>query len=126
MKLNEVVEKYILIRDRRSARKKEFDAADAHDKELQAKIESKLLQVFEQTGLDSCRTEFGTAYKSSRSSASVADKEVFMKFVRDSQAWPLLEVRAAKTAIEQYKDEHQELPPGVNWSEEVTINVRRA
>lgn len=125
MKISEVVEKYILIRDRRASRKKEFEAEDAADKELQEKIEAKLLQAFDQTGVDSCRTAFGTAYKSSRTTASVADKESFMSFVREAGEWPLLEVRAAKTAVEQYKAEHGDLPPGVSWSEMTTINVRR-
>lgn len=125
MKISEVVEKYILIRDRRAARKKAYEAEDEKDESLQKQIEAKLLQAFEQTGVDSCSTEFGTAYKSSRTTASVADKEAFMTFVRDAGEWPLLEVRAAKTAVEQYKSEHGDLPPGVSWSEMTTINVRR-
>jgi hypothetical protein len=38
----------------------------------------------------------------------------------------MLERRVSKAAVEQYKDEHGNLPPGINWREEITINVRRS
>ena len=31
-----------------------------------------------------------------------------------------------KQAVEQYKEEHGDLPPGINWREEVVVNVRRS
>jgi ATP:corrinoid adenosyltransferase len=126
MKMSEVIEKYIAIRDRRAQRKEEFTAADLADKTMQEKIEAKLLEVFEATGQTSCKTEFGTAYKSSRSSASVADKEIFFNYIKEQQEWPLLEIRAAKAAVEKYKEDHEALPPGISWSEEVTVNIRRS
>jgi hypothetical protein len=126
MKVSEAVKKYIELRDQRDERKRRFTEEDAADKALQEKIEATLLQVFEKTGLDSCKTEFGTAYTSNRSTASVADKEVFMQFITEKQEWPLLEVRAAKTAVEQYKEVHGSLPPGINYREELVVNIRRS
>ena len=126
MKLSEVVEKYIEIRDRREQRKREFREADAADESLQAKIEAKLLEVFHNTGMDSVKTAAGTAYMTSRTAATVADKEAFMQFIQQTGEYPLLEVRASKTAVEQYKEAHETLPPGINWREEQVVNIRRA
>lgn len=126
MKMSDLVGKYVELREKRAQHKADFDMKVADIDKMMEKIEAKLLEVFEQTGMDSVKTEFGTAYTSNRTTASVADKEVFMEFVKSSDEWPLLEVRANKSSVEQYREEHGELPPGVNWRVERTIGVRRS
>jgi type I site-specific restriction endonuclease len=126
MKLSEIVTKYIELRDKKAELKAEYDNKVASIDEVLDKIEVKLLQVFEETGSKSFSTPNGTAYASVRTSASVADKEAFMEYVKNTEQWPLLEVRASKTAIEQHRDLHEDLPPGVNWREERVVNIRRS
>lgn len=126
MKLSEAVELYIKMRDRKAELKAEFDAKVAPLNEKMDKLEAKLLDVFNQTGMDSVKTEFGTAYATTRVTASVADKEVFMAHVREHDDWGLLEVRASKTAVDQYRSVHDDIPPGVSMREERVVNVRRS
>lgn len=123
---DELVRLYIGIRDRRAMRKAGYSNEDADDKARQDKIEGVMLQRFQAAGVESVRTAFGTAYKSTRSSARVADKDAFMGYVRGNDAWELLETRASKEAVEQYVAENEELPPGINWREEVTVNFNRS
>ena len=54
---------YIQLRDRRAQRKAKYDAEDADDKAKQERIEADLLRRFNEEGIESVRTEFGTAYK---------------------------------------------------------------
>jgi hypothetical protein len=122
MKISELVAKYVELRDKKAEFKNEYDAKVA---KLDEVLESTLLKTFETTGMDSVKTEFGTAYTTERSTASVADKDAFMSFVKSREDWHLMEVRASKTAIQQYKDEHQDLPPGINWRSERVVNIRR-
>lgn len=126
MKMSELVGKYIDARDRKAQLKAEYDMKAAKLDEIMNKIEAKLMQVFEQTGMDSVKTEFGTAYTTTRTMASVGDRDAFMEYVRSNDEWPLLEVRASKAAIEQYKSAHEALPPGINWREERVVNIRRS
>jgi hypothetical protein len=126
MKISELVAKYVQLRDKKAEYKGEYEAKVAKIEETLGKIECKLLEVFEQTGMDSVKTEFGTAYKSVRSSASVADRDAFMAYVKANDEWQLVDIRAAKTAVEQFKDVNNDLPPGVNWREERVVNFRRA
>jgi hypothetical protein len=127
VKLSEVVAKYIELRDRKAAIKGEYDAKVATLDQQLTHIEGKLLQVFDQLGMDSVRTEFGTAYKSERVTVSVADKDAFKQFCIDTGEFSLMEVRAAKTAVEQYKAANDgQLPPGLNWRAEHVVNFRRA
>lgn len=126
MKLSEVVTKYIELRDKKSELKAEYEQKVAKIDETLEKIEVKLLEVFEESGSKSFNTPNGTAYVSVRSSASVADREAFMEYVKRTEEWPLLEVRVNKTAVQQHRDIHDDLPPGVNWREERVVNVRRS
>jgi len=124
---SEVVETYIKLRDRRAKRKTAYELEDIADKASQEKIEAYLLRDFQETGVDSIKTSAGTAYKSSRTSATVADWDSFFQgYVVPNQAWEMLEHRVSKDAVSQYKAANEDLPPGINWSETITVNVRRS
>lgn len=125
MKLDELVEKYIALRDKKAVIKKEYDDKVATVDTLLDKIEVTLLKTLQETGLDSVSTKLGTAYTATRSTAKVADKEQFMNFVIQGENWEFLENRVSKEAVEQFKAANDDLPPGISWSEVRTVNVRR-
>jgi hypothetical protein len=126
MKMSDLVAKYIQLRDKKAEYKAEYDAKVAKIEEVLDKIEGKFLQVFEESGMDSVKTEAGTAYKSTRVSVTTGDKDAFMEFVRTNDEWPLLEVRPSKSAVEEYRAAHDDLPPGINWRAEQVVNIRRS
>lgn len=121
MKMSEIVKRYVELRDKRA----QLKAESAELKAEMDQIESKLLAAFDKLGVDSAKTPFGTAYTTTNTSAKVADKEVFMNFVRDTEQWELLETRAAKLAVEHYKEINGDLPPGISWQQETVVNVRQ-
>jgi hypothetical protein len=125
MKMSELVAKYIELRDKKAEHKAEYDEKVSKIEETLTKIEAKILEVFETTGMDSVKTECGTAYSTLRTSCSVADKEAFISFVREKDEWPLLEVRPSKSAVDQYRSAMDELPPGISWRAERVVNIRR-
>jgi phage host-nuclease inhibitor protein Gam len=127
MKLSEAVSLYIQMRDKKAQMKADFEASVAPLNEKMDKLEAKLLDVFNKTGMDSVKTEFGTAYATTRTTASVADREAFMEYVKANEEWALLEVRTSKTAVEQYRAANDnDLPPGINLREERVVNIRRS
>lgn len=126
MKLSELVAVYIETRDAKASLKAEYDEKLAPLEDRLTKIEAKLLEVFHATGMESVKTEHGTAYMSTRSTVSVADRDAFMEFIKTGDHWSMMEVRAAKAAVEQYKAANDELPPGVNWKSEIVVNIRRS
>lgn len=127
MKLADAVSLYIKLRDQKAALKAKHDAEMAPFTDKLDKLEARLLQVFNDSGVDSVKTEFGTAYASVRTTASVADRDIFMEYVKSRDEWSLLEVRVAKGAVEQFRAANDnELPPGVNVREERVVNVRRS
>lgn len=125
MDIQTIVEKYIALRDKKAAIKAEYDARIAKIDEVMDKVEAALLKHFDEVGIDAVKTGAGTAYTSVKTSATVADWDMYLSFVKAQEAWQLLERRVAKKAVEEYREVNGDLPPGVNWSEERVVNIRR-
>lgn len=127
MKMDDLVEAFIKIREKKSQLKAEYDAKVGKFDEVQGKIEGLLLQRFGELGVDSVKTAAGTAYTSVRSSATLADWDVFRAFLTQQEdPFMYVERRVSKVAVEQYKAANEDLPPGVNWNEMRTVNFRRS
>lgn len=126
MQLDKIVERYVLLRDKKAQMKAEFDASVADINAAMDRLENAILQTLTAQGVESVRTEHGTAYKSTSTSATIADWDAFLSFVQENERYDMIEKRCAKTAVEQYRAANDDLPPGVNWREAVTVNVRRA
>ena len=125
MKLDEVVKSYIALRDKKADLKADYDAKVAKIDDVMDKVEAKILSYFEESGLESIRTDAGTAYKSTRHSATVADWDSVLAHILETENYQLLEHRVSKKAVEEYRMANDDLPPGVNWRSEVTVNIRR-
>jgi hypothetical protein len=124
--ITNLVTQYIAARDLKS----KLDAA--HKTKLEPlvaamdKTEAAILDFFNKHGMDSAKCDAGTAYKASRTSATVNDMDAFLGFVKENEAWHMLERRVAKTSIDEYVTEHKDLPPGISYTKMAAINVRRA
>ena len=117
---------FIGLRDRRTQRKAAYSDDDSGDKGKQDKIEVEFLRRFQDRGIDNVSArDVGTAYRSTRASATVGDWDAFLDHVKGNDAWEMLERRVNKTAVEQFKSVEGDLPPGVNWSETQVVNFRR-
>ncbi len=124
--MEELIEKYIAIRDKKAEIVAAHKAKIAKIDETLDKVEAVLLVQLEENGMESARCKSGTVYKSNRTSATVADWDYVLNFIQTHDLWNMLERRVSKQAVEQYKEEHGDLPPGINWREEVVVNVRRS
>jgi hypothetical protein len=125
MTINELVAKYIDLRDRKEAIRKEATEKTAKIDAVLRKIENVLIASLDAAGVESAKTQDGTAFVATRSSATVADRDAFLGFVVEHDAFDMLESRCSKVAVEQWLEVNGELPPGVNYRTERTINVRR-
>lgn len=127
MKIDSLVEKYIQVREKKSQLKAKYEDEVSRYDQLQDKIEALLLIKFGELGVDSVKTGMGTAYTSTRTSASMADWDSFRSFcAAQEDPYQYLDRRVNKTAVEQYRAANEDLPPGVNWSETRVVNFRRS
>lgn len=125
MSTDVLIEKYIQLRDKKAALKAEFDGKVAPVDEAMARIEAYMMKVLTDLGSDRIGGATGVAFKSTVNSATVADKELFREFVRANDAWELADIRAQKTAIKDYIEQHDDLPPGINWRTETVVRINR-
>ena len=126
MTIEELVSKYVVLRDKKAQLKAEFDAKTAKITEVMDRIEGKMLEFMTETGTDALKTSAGTAYVTTSTKATVASWEDFFTFVQNQEAWQLLEHRCSKKAVEEFVAANDELPPGVNWSAARVVNFRRS
>jgi len=124
--LDALTEKVIRLRDaiKEADRKHKEKIAPAKDK-LEA-MENTLLAELNKLGINKFGGKHGTVFKSSRSSATIADGSVFRDYVISNGGWDLVDWRANATAIAEHITEHHVPPPGVNFATIVTVNVRRS
>lgn len=121
-----LIERYIKLRDTKDKLKKHYAKRVEPLEQAMGQIEGLLLRLFDETGIESARCGSGTAYKSRRVSATVADWDAVLRHIIKHNTWSMLEKRVSKDAVEAYRDEYGDLPPGVNWKEELVVNIRRS
>ena len=128
MKLDELVANYIKLRDKKSQLKKQYDEKVAKVDAVMDKMEAIILKTFQDSGIDSARTDAGTAYISTRTSATVGSREELFQWIQEDfdERSIFLENRVSKVAVEQFKAANDDLPPGVNFRSELVVGVRRA
>lgn len=125
-KVEDIVRAYVSIRDSVAEIKARQKAELDPYAQALAKLESQMMTILVDAGVDSMKTPAGTAYRSEKTSVTVADKSAFMDYIQSNGAFDLLDVRANKTAVEGFMAEHQDVPPGVNIRREASVNFRRA
>lgn len=124
--LNQLTAMYIKLRDEKATRKKAYEESVAALDEGMKRLEVAMLGLLTKQGAESVRTDAGTVYRSKKSTCHVADWDALLKFVQDNQFWHMLKKDIAKKAVDEFREEKNDLPPGLDWREEFTVGVRRA
>jgi urease accessory protein UreF len=123
--VEECVKSYLTLREQREQTKDRWERRDATLRSSQDLIEAALgvfLQTHKQQGLN---TKYGTVFTSAQSTARVADKDAFLSFLRANDAWALANIAANKATVTGYLEEKGELPPGVDYSQRIKVQIRR-
>ena len=125
-KIDALVERYIKLRDKKSEMKAAYERSVLDIDNAMGRVEAYLQDQMNTLGVTSLRSAFGTAYQGERVSATVADWDSMLTWVKANDHWSALEKRVSKTFVEAYKNEHNDIPPGVNVSVTRTVNIRRS
>ena len=118
---------YIKIRDARARLKSEYEAKDTELQEQMDMIEEQLLEACKSIGADSIRTAAGTVIRSVKNRYWTNDWDSMYSFVREHDAFGLLERRIHQTNMKQFIEENPNLlPMGLNTDSRYSIVVRRS
>jgi len=119
------VTKYLQLRDNKKQIEDKHKEELAPINELLGELEALFQKAMDETGLEQLKSDSGVAYKSVQRSVKASDKTAFLEWVQENEAWHLLDIRPAKTAVSEYTDENGTPPPGVDISSHLKINVRK-
>lgn len=125
--MDKLTEAYINIRDARAKLKQEYEAQDKSLEETAKLLEESMLDACKQMGVDSVRTPYGTIIRSIKSRYWTNDWDSMYRFIREHDAFALLEKRLHQTHMKEFLSENPDLQPaGLNVESEYTVVVRRA
>lgn len=122
------VHQYIQLRNQLDAKRKEWQEFEAEQKRQLEDIQFEILNISDELGVDSLKTEYGTAYRTVKSSYRILDWPTYLEWAEKNGALHTLQKRVTKTAVDEIVNEDLggELPPGLDLYSEVTINIRKS
>lgn len=123
--VGDVIRTYIKLRDQKAAIEAEAKEKVAAIKAKLEKLEAYLKEQMDAQGLTSFKSEYGTAFITTTDYATVADWDAVLDFVREHDAYDMLEKRVSKLAVRSYIDQFKTVPPGVNYGTTLVVNVRK-
>lgn len=123
--LDAAINTYVATRDDLAAERKAYNAYEAKAKNYMDRIEMFIKSIADELGVDSVRTQSGTAYRTVKTAYRVGDWDAYVKWLQETGNFQCLEKRAAKNAVKEVHDETGEIPPGLEYHVEVGFDVRR-
>ena len=124
--LDKLAKIYIKMRDKRDALRREYESTDGAIKEQMEILEATMLDACKEMKADSVKTKEGTIIRSIKTRYWTNDWDSMYKFIKEHDAFGLLEKRIAQTNTKNFLSENPEiLPMGLNLDSEYTVTVRR-
>ena len=123
--VDDVIAGYMKLRGQKDIIELEAKAKVALLREKMAKLEAWLIVEMDKQGVTSYKTPSGTAFKTISDFASVADWDALLEFVKEKDAFNLLERRVSKMAVKSYLENGEPVPPGVNYGTKIDLGFRK-
>lgn len=76
-------------------------------------------------GMQQCKTGAGMAFFTTKDSVTVRDWDAVVAYIKEHDAWHLLNHAVAKNATKEFIDENKAPPPGVEYSSYKDLTWRR-
>lgn len=126
MKIDDLVREYRDVRDNLDLARRDYQEKEKIAKGRMAEISMALRELSDELGVKSFKTDFGTAYRTTKESFRVGNWEEILDYIKATDNWQMLEKRIAKLATKEIFDAEGELPPGVQYEQEIEFVVRKS
>lgn len=123
--VDEVIAAYVKLRTKKDAIEAETKDRIKGIKEKLEQLEAWLKEKADEQGVTSFKTKHGTAFLTTTDYANVGDWDAVLEFIRENEAFDMLEKRISKIAVRGYIEANKEVPPGVNYGTKLEVNVRK-
>jgi hypothetical protein len=125
IKVDDVIATYMKLRSQKESLEAETKERVAEVKAKMEKLEAWIKEQADLQGVTSFKTKHGTAFLTTTDYATVADWDAMLTFVRENDAYDMLEKRVSKTAVRGYIEQTKTVPPGVNYGTRLDVNIRK-
>lgn len=123
--VDDVIRKYISIRDQRSELKRQYELEDAIHKAKLEQIEKWLLAKQKSIGVTQLKTESGIAFQQTKNLYTCVDWGAFHKWIIANNRLDMLEKRVGQRAVAEFREDSETIPPGINCYSELQVSIRR-
>jgi hypothetical protein len=123
--IGDIIRTYMKLRDQKAAIEAQLKDQVAAIKVKMEKLEAYLKTQMDAQGVTSFKSEYGTAFLTTTDYASVANWDAVLNFIRENDAYDMLEKRVNKIAVRGYIERTKTVPPGVNYGTKLEVNIRR-
>lgn len=126
VKVDQVVQAYLKLREKRSDLKKAYDTEDGDLKTKMERLETWLMQQMQQTGATQLGSAHGTAYQQTVMKGNCSDWPSFWQWLADNGRFDMVEKRISVKTIQEHWQETGEMPPGINVNPELRVIIRKS
>lgn len=123
--IGDVIRTYMKLRDQKAAIEARVKDEVSTLKAKMEKLEAYLKTQMDAQGLTSFKSDYGTAFLTTTDYANVADWDAVIRFIRDNEAYDMLEKRVSKIAVRGYIEQSKAVPPGINYGTKLEVNIRK-
>ena len=116
---------YMILRRQKEAIENKVKEEVSEIKAKMEKLEAWIKQQADAQGVTSFKTPHGTAFLTTTDYANVADWDAVLNYIRDNEAYDMLEKRISKMAVRGYIEQNKAVPPGVNYGTKLEVNIRK-
>jgi len=125
LNVDQVIEAYLKYRNKKEALEAQIKEQVKELKDKMAKLEAWIKTKADAEGVTSFKTAHGTAFVTTNDYANVADWDAVLSFIKENDAYDMLEKRVSKQAVRGYIDQKKSVPSGVNYGTRIDVNVRK-
>jgi hypothetical protein len=127
IRIDAVLQTYLKLRERKEELDADHKQRVAAIKAKMEKFEAWIKQHFDETGQTQAKVNgIGTAFLTTVDYARVADWDAVLTYIKDHDAYELLERRVSKNAVREIINRDKNVPAGINYGSVVTVQVRKA
>lgn len=123
--VGDVIRTYMKLREQKAAIEGEVKERISGLKAKMEKLEAWIKTQADVQGVTSFKSEFGTAFLTTTDYANVADWDAVLDFIRDNEAYDMLEKRVSKIAVRGYIESTKAVPPGITYGTKLEVNIRK-
>lgn len=123
--VDSVIATYMKLRSQKESIEAETKDRVSGIKAKMEKLEAWIKEQADAQGVTSFKTRHGTAFLTTSDYANVADWDCVLDFIREHEAYDMLEKRISKVAVRGYIDQNKTVPPGVNYGTRLDVNIRK-